>query len=70
MSCASSSGGGWADTDTFADTHPQALVEPVEPAGLQVDAVVCDFVSRWGSPDDPASWFSVVGPMTIPKVSG
>lgn len=22
---------GWADTDTFADTHPQVLVEPVEP---------------------------------------
>lgn len=23
---------GWADTDTFADTHPHAVVEPVEPA--------------------------------------
>jgi hypothetical protein len=30
---------GWADADTFVETHPQAVVEPVEPAPPVQDAV-------------------------------
>ena len=29
---------GWADTDTFVDTHPHSVVEPVEPALPSRDA--------------------------------
>lgn len=36
--------------------------------GLAATAMTCDFVSRWGLPDDPDT-FSVVGPITIARVS-
>ena len=37
-------------------------------AGLAQDAITCDFVSRWDFPGD-ADDFSVVGPMTVVRVS-
>lgn len=36
---------------------------------LATSAIRCDFVSRWGAPGD-ADTFSVVGPITIARVSG
>lgn len=37
--------------------------------GLVDATMTCDFVSRWGSPEDPNT-FSVVGPITVARVSG
>jgi hypothetical protein len=37
--------------------------------GLAGKAMTCDFVSRWGAPEDPDT-FSVVGPITMVRVSG
>jgi hypothetical protein len=38
-------------------------------AGLAGDAISCDFVSRWDLPGDEDD-FSVVGPITMVRVSG